>query len=113
MFVLGGFLFISQDGLASMQFWNGSDSDVGDREMYFQCPRAYMGIREDLLPTHWQVGTDRMVLRLKASQVQRGDMLCIYQDGKGVSVGSVQRLVPAGYKCVSDGVGNFRCQKRR
>jgi len=45
--------------------------------------------------------------------VPRRDMLCIYQDGKGVRVGTVQRLIPEGYKCVTDGIGNFRCQERR
>lgn len=91
--------------------WNASGSGVATAAvMTFQCPRAYLGVREDLLPTHWETVKGRKPLRLKASQVQRDELLCIYQDSGGRSIGIVKRLVPEGYDCLSDGVGRFRCR---
>ena len=99
---------------AAVPAWNTGPRGSGKGEpMTFQCPRAYLGVRQDLLPTHWEILAGRAPLRLKASQVQRGELLCIYQDGRGRSVGTVRRLAPGGYKCISDGVGRFRCRKTR
>ena len=93
--------------------WNTDSRAMTGRPMMFQCPRAYLGVRQDLLPTHWEIVAGRAPLRLKASQVQRGELLCIYQDERGRSAGTVRRLAPGGYKCISDGVGRFRCHHAR
>ncbi len=98
---------------AGVPAWEPGRRSTAQEPMAFQCPRAYLGVRQDLLPTHWEIVTGRAPLRLKASQVQRGELLCIYQDERGRSVGTVRRLAPGGYKCISDGAGRFRCRPLR
>lgn len=93
--------------------WNTGPQAAVDGPMVFQCPRAYLGVRQDLLPTHWEIVSGRALLRLKASQVQHGELLCIYRDERGRSIGTVRRLAPGGYKCISDGAGRFRCRPAR
>lgn len=91
--------------------WIDPDTEaVAAASMMFRCPRAYLGVRRDLLPTHWEILDDGTPLRLKASQVQQDELLCIYQDDGGRSVGTIRRLVPDGYDCLSDGAGRFRCR---
>lgn len=103
----------AQAGAAGAPSWGPVPRRADQAGMTLQCPRAYLGVRQDLLPTHWEIVSGRVPLRLKASQVQRGELLCIYQDEKGRSVGSVRRLAPGGYKCISDGAGSFRCRRGR
>ena len=98
---------------AGVPAWDPGQRSTAQEPMAFQCPRAYLGVRQDLLPTHWEIVAGRAPLRLKASQVQHGELLCIYQDERGRSVGTVRRLAPGGYKCISDGAGRFRCRPLR
>ena len=98
---------------AAVPVWGGSSTNTPQAPMSFQCPKAYLGVRQDLLPTHWEIVAGRVPLRLKASQVQRDELLCTYKDKRGRSMGTVRRLAPEGYKCISDGAGRFRCRLPR
>ena len=90
----------------------GSQAPAGEPVM-FECPRAYLGVRQDLLPTHWAADGGHRPLRLKMSQAHGDELLCIYRDERGRSVGTVKRLAPGGYRCISDGAGRFRCRPAR
>ncbi len=112
--MLCGLLCISLTAVAALPVWSGNQKNpVQAQRLSFQCPRAYQGIREDLLPTHWEVFKGRKQLQLKSSQVQGQSMVCAYSGNGRQTVGTIRRLVPVGYKCISDGAGNFRCQKKR
>jgi len=81
-------------------------------ERVFRCPKAWIGLRADLLPTHWEVTRGQTPARLRSSQVQGGNLLCVYASPSGF-VGTAMRLAPEGYRCLSDGRGVFRCRPSR
>lgn len=66
-----------------------------------------------MLPTHWQKVVKEGVSRtlektvLRSSQVQGRVLLCVYSSNLGTD--TVQRIVPGGYDCISDGHGLFKC----
>ena len=108
--VLCGWVWAS--AAAELPAWGGNrKAPAQAQRMSFQCPQAYLGIREDLLPTYWKVLKGRRGLRLKSSQLQGQSMVCAYSAADGRTAGTVHRLVPEGYRCISDGVGNFRCRR--
>lgn len=85
---------------------------AADRPVYdLQCPRAYLGIKGDMLPTYWETGDQGAPVHLLKSQVVDQYLYCVYQTSQaGAANSSIRRLAPAGYTCVSDGVGQFKCR---
>ena len=59
--------------------WNAKSSPPpSGNNLTLYCPKAYLGVRSDLLPTHWEVFKGSKPLQLKSSQVQGQDMVCVY-----------------------------------
>ena len=85
----------------------GAFGHAGER--VFRCPRAWVGLRADMLPTHWEVVRGQSPARLRSSQVQGESLLCVYASSSGF-IGTARRLAPEGYRCLSDGRGVFRCR---
>ena len=117
VFVLGAMFTASSPTVKAlaagpMPAWNAKSSPPpSGNNLTLYCPKAYLGVRSDLLPTHWEVFKGSKPLQLKSSQVQGQDMVCVYGEAGQAAVGSVRRLIPGGYKCISDGVGTFKCEK--
>ena len=79
-----------------------------------QCPTAYWGIKGDLLPTYWKAADKAQPAIFLKSQVLDQYLYCVYRIPSGdreVHV-SVNRLIPEGYDCISDGVGRFECREK-
>lgn len=76
----------------------------------FQCPSAYQGIKPNMLPSHWESIDQGKKLGRGLSHVQNGFLICIYREPSGKKIGSVRRLIPKGYHCITDGKGFFHCE---
>ena len=79
-----------------------------------QCPTAYWGIKGDLLPTYWKAADKAQPAIFLKSQVLNQYLYCVYRipsEDREVHV-SVNRLIPEGYDCISDGVGRFECREK-
>lgn len=112
LMLIGSITLVKVVQAGPMPAWNSKNAPPASaQKLTFYCPKAYLGIRSDLLPTHWEVFKGNKPLQLKSSQVQGQDMVCVYGEPGQPAEGSVHRLVPAGYKCISDGVGTFKCEK--
>jgi len=77
-----------------------------------QCPTAYWGIKGNLLPTYWKAADKAQPAVFLKSQVLDQYLYCVYRipsEGREVHV-SVNRLIPEGYDCISDGAGRFECR---
>ena len=81
--------------------------------MEFRCPRAFQGIKSDMLPTYWQPIGRGEELGADQSHVQGQFMICIYRKPADKHIGNVRRLIPKGYKCETDGRGIFECMQAR
>jgi len=80
--------------------------------MEFRCPRAYQGIKSDMLPTYWEPTDQGKNIRAGQSHVQGRYLICIYREASGKQIGNVRRLIPHGYHCITDGRGTFQCRRK-
>ncbi|MFV1956937.1 MAG: hypothetical protein ACC669_04165 [bacterium] len=99
----------------NLQTGPAAEGAVSDTPESFevQCPTAYPGIKGELLPTGWVAFGKGQPAKLISSQVQDQYLYCVYtipSTGRQVH-SSVQRLIPKGYTCVSDGAGRFECSE--
>ncbi len=118
--VLLGSLLMTPGAAVAVPGWpagNGTAGPMvpGPERLRLQCPRAYAGIKGDLLPTDWTATDSGQPAALIKSQVQRGNLYCVYRIPTSSRMGhaSVRRRVPAGYRCESDGAGRFDCRRSR
>lgn len=104
--------------MAEQPAWHGTTSVSGNgnlkSHLSFQCPRAFLGIKGDMLPTHWQADDHGSGLQLGNASIDGDYMTCTYRSPKNHKqrFGPVRRLAPRGYRCISDGLSSFRCQKK-
>ncbi len=85
---------------------------VSSHALNFQCPRAYQGIKSDMLPTYWEPSPHKgRVLQASQSSVQGKYMICIYREQGKKWIGNVRRLIPNGYRCITGGKGVFQCRQ--
>jgi hypothetical protein len=98
-------------GLATLAFLLSVSALAGaSKALEFDCPRVYQGIKSEMLPTYWE-STDRgKGLAAGQSQVQGKFLICIYRKASGEKIGNVRRLIPKGYRCITDGRGSFQCE---
>jgi hypothetical protein len=85
---------------------------VAAKDLEFDCPRAYRGIKAEMLPTYWEPTDKGERLGAGQSHVQGKYMICIYRKPNGKKIGNVRRLIPSGYHCITDGQGSFQCQRK-
>ena len=85
---------------------------AGTGVMEFHCPRAYQGIKPDMLPSYWEPTDQGRNITAGQSHVQGKYMICIYREPGGRPIGNVRRLVPQGYHCITDGRGVFQCRRK-
>ncbi len=107
--------------MATQPVWRGATGVSGNGNgklkkdhLSFQCPRAFLGIKGDMLPTHWQADDRGRKLQLGYASINGAYMICTYRSPKNRKqrFGPVRRLAPRGYRCISDGISSFRCQKK-
>jgi len=113
-----GCVFLFPAGvMAAQPDWHGTVSRSGGvaDHLSFQCPKAFLGIKGDMLPTHWQANDRGRRLQLGHASINGDYMVCAYRSPKNRKqrFGPVRRLAPRGYRCISDGIGSFRCQKKQ
>jgi len=83
---------------------------AGPREtLEFSCPKAYQGIKSEMLPTYWEPTDSGHGIGAGQSHVQGQYLICIYRKVDGTRVGNVRRLIPSGYQCETGGKGKFQC----
>ncbi len=116
--IIGSVLAFPIAVMAGQPIWRGIAAVSGSGEqknhLSFQCPRAFLGIKGDMLPTHWQADDRGRSLQLAYASIDGAYMICTYRSPKNRKqrFGPVRRLAPKGYRCISDGVSSFRCQKK-
>ncbi len=104
--------------MAAQPVWRGttpvSVNGNAKGHLSFQCPRAFLGIKGNMLPTHWQADDRGRGLQLGYASINGAYMICTYRSPKNRKqrFGPVRRLIPRGYRCISDGISSFRCQKQ-
>lgn len=108
-------------GIAKQPMWPNTASTTAlpgngktKAHLSFQCPKAFLGIKGDMLPTHWQADDRGHRLQIGYASIDGAYMICNYRSLKNRKqrFGPVRRLVPRGYRCISDGISSFRCQKK-
>ncbi len=119
--ILGAVLLFPIAGIAEQPVWRGTPAAPGNGaagqqndHLSFQCPKAFLGIKGDMLPTHWQADDRGSGLQLGYASIDGAYMICTYRSPKNRKqrFGPVRRLAPRGYRCISDGISAFRCQKK-
>jgi len=116
---IGIVLVLPAGVMADQPVWRGAATVSGNGEqrdhLSFQCPRAFLGIKGDMLPTHWQADDRGRRLQLGHASINGGYMTCTYLSPKNRKqrFGPIRRLVPRGYRCISDGISTFRCEKKQ
>lgn len=119
--IMGAVLVFPVTVMAKQPVWGGTASvfekgEAGQQKdhLSFQCPRAFLGIKGDMLPTHWQADDRGSKLQLGYASIDGAYMICTYRSPKNRKqrFGPVRRLAPRGYRCISDGISAFRCQKK-
>jgi len=117
--ILGVVLVFPSYVMAAQPDWRGTAALTGNGEpndhLSFQCPRAFLGIKGNMLPTHWQADDRGRRLQLGHASINGAYMICTYRSLKNRKqrFGPVRRLVPKGYRCLSDGISAFRCQRKQ
>jgi len=117
--IIGVVLAFPSGVMAAQPDWRGVAAVPVSMEqndhLSFQCPKAFMGIKGDMLPTHWQADDRGRRLQLGHASINGDYMVCAYRSPKNRKqrFGPVRRLAPRGYRCISDGIGSFRCQKKQ
>ncbi|VAX14648.1 hypothetical protein MNBD_GAMMA24-2617 [hydrothermal vent metagenome] len=119
--IIGTVLVLPVVALAEKPVWRATKTAFGNGgqgqqkdHLSFQCPRAFLGIKGDMLPTHWQAADRGSGLQLGYASIDGTYMICTYRSPKNRKqrFGPVRRLAPRGYRCISDGISSFRCQKK-
>lgn len=116
--IMGTILLFPVVAQAEQPVWRGTAAASGNGQqkdhLSFQCPRAFLGIKGDMLPTHWQADDRGSGLQLGSASIDGTYMICTYRSPKNRKqrFGPVRRLAPGGYRCISDGISSFRCQKK-
>lgn len=95
----------------AVRAWRPQAPPPPGRAMKLNCPRAYVSVAADLLPSGWRADPGHVEAKLIGARVRGSWLRCEYRGGGDGAHVNVERAVPYGYTCrVTDGT-TFRCAR--